>query len=84
MALSFTINIFIFDELNGTYTYTLNLPSGNTPSNIQESKSVSEVSSSATISAQLFTNYLLYVIIAIVVIIAVLNVVMVMRRDKEK
>ncbi|MEM4114820.1 MAG: hypothetical protein QXP59_02280, partial [Saccharolobus sp.] len=73
-----------FNEPNGSYTYTVHLPSGYTSSNAKGSVSVSGAPVSATISAQPPTNYLLYVIILIVVIIAIVSVVIAMRRGKKK
>ncbi|MEM3549449.1 MAG: hypothetical protein QXJ23_10650, partial [Thermofilum sp.] len=73
-----------FNEPNGSYTYTVHLPSGYTSSNAKGSVSVSGAPVSVTISAQPPTNYLLYVIILIVVIIAVVGVVIAMRRGKKK
>ncbi|MEM4056922.1 MAG: hypothetical protein QW578_07790, partial [Thermoplasmatales archaeon] len=73
-----------FNEPNGSYTYTVHLPSGYTSSNAKGSVSVSGAPVSVTISAQPPTNYLLYVIILIVVIIAVLGVVIAMRQGKKK
>ncbi|MEM3791054.1 MAG: hypothetical protein QW260_08295, partial [Thermoproteota archaeon] len=74
-----------FNEPNGSYTYTVHLPSGYTSSNAKGFVSVSGAPVSVTISAQTPTNYLLYIIILIVVIIAVLGVVIaIWRRGKKK
>jgi hypothetical protein len=84
VTLSSTTNTITFNEPNGTYTYTVHLPSGYTSSNAKGSTTVSGASTTAAITAQQPTNYLLYIIIVIVVIIAVLGVVMAMRRGKNK
>ncbi|MGC8497556.1 MAG: protease pro-enzyme activation domain-containing protein [Thermoplasmata archaeon] len=74
----------IFNEPNGSYTYTVHLPSGYTSSNAKGYATVSGASTTATITAQSPANYLLYVIIAIVGIIIVLGVIMKMRRNNNK
>jgi YVTN family beta-propeller protein len=84
VTLNSTTNTITFNEPNGTYTYTVHLPSGYTSSNTKGSKTVSGASATAVITVQPSTNYLLYIIIVIVVIIVVIGVVMVMRRGKNK
>ncbi len=84
VTLSSTTNTITFNEPNGSYAYTVHLPSGYTSSNAKGSTTVSGTSATAAITAQPPTNYLLYIIIVIVVIIVVLGVVMAMRKGKNK
>ncbi|MEM3830466.1 MAG: hypothetical protein QXP36_14840, partial [Conexivisphaerales archaeon] len=78
-----TTNSITFNEPNGTYLFTVHLPSGYTSSSAKGSITVSGTSATATITAQPQTNYLLYVIVVIIAIAIIAAVIVVVRRRKK-
>jgi len=83
VTLSSTTHIINFNEPNGTYLYTVHLPSGfigNTMGII----SVSGQSITSLLKAEQFYNYIyIMIIVAIVIILAAIGAVLAMRRRKN-
>jgi hypothetical protein len=84
VTLSSTNNTITFYEPNGTYIYTIHLPSGYQESNTKGSINVSGNSATLTIKAQGTINYLWIVIIAVVIIIALTIGIILLRKGKNK
>jgi uncharacterized lipoprotein NlpE involved in copper resistance len=84
VTLSSTNNTIIFYEPNGTYTYTIHLPSGYQGSNTKGSINLSGNSATLTIKAQGTMNYLWILIIAAVIIIALTIGIILLRKGKNK
>ncbi|MGC9193669.1 MAG: hypothetical protein ACP5FQ_07240, partial [Thermoplasmata archaeon] len=83
VTLSSTTNTITFNEPNGTYSYTLHLPSGYTTNNQKGNITVSGQSFLSSINAKQSSNYSIFIIIGLVVIIvAAIAAVMAMRRKK--
>jgi len=81
---SSTTNAITFNEQNGSYSYTIHLPSGYQSNNAKGSVNVSGNSETATFTAQQTMNYLLIGIIAVIVIILVALGVIFLMRSKNK
>jgi photosystem II stability/assembly factor-like uncharacterized protein len=84
ITLSSTTNTITFNEPNGTYSYTIHLPSGYHSNNAKGQVNVSGNSETATFTAQQSVNYLLIGIIAVIVIILVALGVIFLMRSKNK
>jgi len=84
VTLSSTTNTITFNEPNGTYSYTIHLPSGYQSNNAKEPINVSGNSETVTFTAQRTMNYLLIGIIAVIVIILVALGVIFLMRSKNK
>jgi hypothetical protein len=84
VTLSSTTNTITFNEPNGTYTYTIHLPSGYQGSNTKGSINLSGNSATLTIKAQGTMNYLWIEIIAAIVIIAIIIGIIFLRRVRKK
>ena len=67
--MSSTTNTLTFNEPNGSYSYTIHLPSGYQSNNAKGPVNVSGNSETATFIAQQTMNYLLIGIIAVIIII---------------
>ena len=92
VTLSSTTNKITFTEPNGTYTYTLHLPSGYTTNNQKGNITVSGQSMTSSINAKqssssssnsLSSNYSILIIIGMVIIIVAVIAVMAMRRKRK-
>ena len=83
-TLSSDTNTITFNEPNGTYTYTIHLPSGYQGSNTKGSINVFGNSATLTIKAWGTMNYLWIVTIAAVIIIAVAIGIILLRKGKNK
>ena len=87
-TLSSTTSTITFNEPNGSYSYTVHLPSGYSSNNMKGSMSVTGTSVLAKVNAQQVTkptiDYLLYAIIAIVIIVAIIGALVVTQRGKKK
>ncbi|MEM0135362.1 MAG: hypothetical protein QXU18_09095, partial [Thermoplasmatales archaeon] len=81
-TLSSTTNSITFNEPNGTYSFTVHLPSGYTSSGAKGSITVSGTSATATITAQSQTNYMSYSIVVVILVAIVAAVIAVTRRKK--
>ena len=90
-TLSFTTNTIVFNEPNGTYSYTIGSVSGYTVSpssgtitvngaNVNQAITFTPVITTAPPSSN---DYLIYIITAVVVISAVIGVAVAMRRRKK-
>jgi len=84
ITLSSTTNTLTFNEPNGSYSYTIHLPSGYQSNNAKGSVNVSGNSETATFTAQRTMNYLLIGIIAVIVIILLALGVIFLMRSKNK
>jgi len=84
VTLSSTTNTITFNEPNGTYSYTIHLPSGYQSNSVKGQVNVSGNSETLTFSAQQTMNYLWIVIIAVVIIIAIVTGAILFRRGKNK
>ncbi|MFP3257246.1 MAG: DUF2341 domain-containing protein [Candidatus Nanopusillus acidilobi] len=84
VTLSSRNNTITFYEPNGTYAYTIHLPSGYQGSNTKGSINVSGNSATLTIKAQGIMNYLWILIIAVVIIIALTIGIILLRKVKNK
>jgi uncharacterized lipoprotein NlpE involved in copper resistance len=84
VTLSSTNNTITFYEPNGTYAYTIHLPSGYQGSNTKGSINLSGNSATLTIKAQGTMNYLWIVTIAVVIIIALTIGIILLRKGKNK
>ena len=90
VTLSSTTNTITFNEPNGTYSYTIHLPSGYQSNSVKGQVNVSGNSAIATIKAQQIikpqqtTNYLSIGIIAVVIVIAIVIGAISLRRGKNK
>ncbi|MEM3908225.1 MAG: hypothetical protein QXZ17_15420, partial [Nitrososphaerota archaeon] len=82
-TLSSTTNSITFNEPNGTYSFTVHLPSGYTSSSAKGSITVSGTSATAAITAQSQTNYLLYVVAVILAVAIIAAGIAVTRRKKK-
>jgi YVTN family beta-propeller protein len=73
-TLSSTTNTITFNEPNGSYSYTIHLPSGYSSNNTKRSLSISGTSMQASVTAKQVStrssDYLLYAIVAVVIIVA--------------
>jgi hypothetical protein len=82
-TLSSTTNSITFNEPNGSYTYTILLPSGYQSSTLKGSTTVTGPLTMATIKVQATTNYLLIgIIVILVIIIAALSGIFVIIKKK--
>ncbi|MEM4104740.1 MAG: hypothetical protein QXF80_07085 [Thermoplasmatales archaeon] len=81
-TLSSTTNSITFNEPNGTYSFTVHLPSGYTSSSAKGSITVSGTSATAKITIQSQTNYLSYIIVVVIVVVIIAAVITVTRRKK--
>ncbi|MEM4055621.1 MAG: hypothetical protein QW578_01070, partial [Thermoplasmatales archaeon] len=81
-TLSSTTNSITFNEPNGTYSFTVHLPSGYTSSSAKGSITVSGTSATAKITIQSQTNYLSYIIVVVIVVVIIAVVITVTRRKK--
>jgi hypothetical protein len=84
VTLSSRNNTITFYEPNGTYAYTIHLPSGYQGSNTKGSINLSGNSATLTIKAQGTMNYLWILIIAVVIIIALTIGIILLRKGKNK
>ena len=84
VTLSSRNNTITFYEPNGTYAYTIHLPSGYQGSNTKGSINLSGNSATLTIKAQGTMNYLWILIIAAVIIIALTIGIILLRKGKNK
>ncbi|MFP3300727.1 MAG: hypothetical protein RXN92_06630, partial [Thermoplasmatales archaeon] len=83
-TLSSTTNTITFYEPNGTYSYTIHLPSGYQTNNVKGQVYVSGNSETLTFGAQQAIIYLWIGIIAVVIIIAIPIGAISLRRSKNK
>ncbi len=84
VTLSSTTNTITFNEPNGSYSYTIHLPSGYNGNNL--SGTVDLVGSSITLSVKAYqtTNYLVYAIVGIVAIVVIFGVLFAINGRKNK
>jgi len=84
ITLNSTTDTITFNEPNGSYSYTIHLPSGYQSNNAKGQVNVSGNSETATFTAQQTMNYLLIGMIAVIVIILVALGVIFLMRSKNK
>ncbi|MGC8515884.1 MAG: protease pro-enzyme activation domain-containing protein [Thermoplasmata archaeon] len=77
-------NTLTFNEPNGTYSYTIHLPSGYNGNNLKGSLNLTGKSVTSSIKAYQTTNPLLYLIVGLIAIIVVAGVVFALRSKRLK
>ena len=84
VTLSSTTDSITFSEPNGTYTYSVNLPSGYTGTNLSGSFKPTGQLVTTNITVHPATDYTLIIIVVLIVIIAVTATIVVMMRRGQK
>ena len=84
VTLSSTTGSITFSEPNGTYTYSVHLPSGYTGTNLSGSFRSTGQLVTTNITAHPATNYTLIIIVALIVIVAALSTIVVMMRRGKR
>ncbi len=84
ITLSSTTNTITFNEPNGTYSYSIHLPSGYNGNNLKGTVDLVGSSVTSSVKAYQTTNYLVYAIIGVIAIIAIVGAVFAMKSRKRK